>query len=91
MPFPYDVPDFHISHIDVETGKTYLNWDKVFQKDGDSSLICFHNTKSYWPMAYHPGKNSLYIPYHDQCLEMTANMGRPSGYGPRGGIRRPRL
>ena len=89
MPFPYDVPDFHISHIDVETGTTYLNWDKVFQKDGDSSLICFHNTKSYWPMAYHPGKNSLYIPYHDQCLEMTANMGRPSGYGPRGGVRRP--
>ena len=61
-PFPYDVPDFHISHIDVETGATYINWDKVFKKDGDRVVVCYHNTKGYWPMAYHPGQNSLYIP-----------------------------
>ena len=23
-------------------------------------------------MAYHPGKNSIYVPYHDQCSDMTA-------------------
>ena len=88
-PFPYDVPEFHISRIDVETGKTYINWDKVFKKDGERQVMCFHNTKSYWPMAYHPGKTSLYIPYHDQCLDMTANQRSESGYGPRTGILRP--
>ncbi|OFW23707.1 MAG: hypothetical protein A3H27_08485 [Acidobacteria bacterium RIFCSPLOWO2_02_FULL_59_13] len=88
-PFPYDVSEFHISHIDVETGTTYINWDKVFKKDGERHIICFHNTKAYWPMAYHPGKNSLYIPYHDQCLDMTADNKRASGYGPRSGILRP--
>ena len=89
MPFPYDGPEFNISHIDVETGKTYINWDVVFQKDGDRRLICSFNTKSYWPMAYHPGNNSLYVPYHDSCLDMTANMSRESGFGPRFGVPRP--
>ena len=71
-PFPFDVPEFHISHIDVETGRTYINWDKVLKREGDRQLVCFHDTKSYWPMAYHPGNNSLYIPYHDQCTDTTA-------------------
>ena len=88
-PFPYDVPDFHISHIDVETGATYINWDKVFKKDGDRVVVCYHNTKGYWPMAYHPGQNSLYIQYNDQCLDMTANEDSRSGFGPRNGILRP--
>ncbi|MDA2934374.1 PQQ-binding-like beta-propeller repeat protein [Acidobacteria bacterium AH-259-D05] len=88
-PFPYDVPEFNISHIDVETGKTYLNWDKVFKKDGDRVLVCFHNTKGYWPMAYHPGNNSLYIPYHDSCLDMQANTQNERGYGRRVGVPRP--
>ena len=89
MPFPYDVPEFNISHIDVETGTTHINWDLVFKKDGDRHVICPFNTKSYWPMAYHPGKNSLYVPYHDSCLDMTANMGSAAGFGPRFGIPRP--
>jgi alcohol dehydrogenase (cytochrome c) len=88
-PFPYDVPDFHISRIDVETGKTYINWDKVFKKDGDQSLICFFNTRSYWPTAYHPGTNSLYVPYIDACLEMQADASRESGFGRRSGLLRP--
>ena len=88
-PFPYDVPDFHISRIDVETGKTYINWDKVFKKDGDRSLICFFNTKSYWPTAYHPGTNSVYIPYIDSCLDMQADVSSESGYGRRAGLLRP--
>jgi alcohol dehydrogenase (cytochrome c) len=88
-PFPYDVPDFHISRIDVETGKTYINWDKVFKKDGDRSLVCFFNTKSYWPTAYHPGTNSVYIPYIDSCLDMQADVSSESGYGRRAGLLRP--
>ena len=54
MPFPVDVPEFNISNIDVETGRTEINWDNVLKKDGDTVLSCFHNTRSYWPMAYHP-------------------------------------
>ena len=89
MPFPYDVPDFHISRIDVETGTTYINWDKVFKKDGDRSLICFFNTRSYWPTAYSPQTNSLYVPYIDSCLNMTADTSNPSGYRDRRGGLRP--
>ena len=40
-------------------------------------------------MAYHPGKNSLFIPYNDQCLDMTADNSKPGGFGPRDGILRP--
>ena len=87
-PFPFDVPEFHISHIDVETGTTYINWDRVLKKEGDRHIICFMNTKGYWPMAYHPGKNSLYIPFHDACLEMTARIETPNG-GQRKAILRP--
>jgi alcohol dehydrogenase (cytochrome c) len=72
-PFPYDVPEFVVSKIDVETGKTYINWDQVLKKDGDKKLVCFGNTRNYWPMAYHPGNNSLYISYHDECMEKTLN------------------
>ncbi|MBI2815533.1 MAG: PQQ-binding-like beta-propeller repeat protein [Acidobacteria bacterium] len=88
-PFPYDTPDFLISKVDVETGKTYINWDKVFKKNGDRSLLCSFNTKSYWPMAYHPGTNSIYVPYTDACLDMTANEKSPQGSGPRFGLPRP--
>ena len=89
MPFPYDVPEFHISRIDVETGKTYLNWDMVLKKDGDRRIVCFENTKSYWPMAYHPGQNSLFIPFHDSCLDVTANITTSNGHGPRIAVPRP--
>ncbi len=71
-PFPFDVPEFHVSHIDVETGRTHINWDSVVKFEGDRHLMCFQDTKSYWLMAYHPGQNSLYVPYHDQCSDMTA-------------------
>ena len=88
-PFPLDVPDFHISHIDVDTGRTHMNWDKVKKKDGDRVLVCFHNTRSFWSTAYHPGKNALYIPYHDACLDMTENYANPAGFGPRRQVMRP--
>ncbi len=89
LPFPHDSPYFTVSRVDVETGKTYINWDSVFKKDGERHIICAFNTKSYWPMAYHPGRNSLYVPYHDSCLDMTAKQDSESGYGPRFGIPRP--
>jgi alcohol dehydrogenase (cytochrome c) len=88
-PFPQDVPDFHLSGIDVDTGKTHINFDKVMKKDGDRILVCFHNTRSFWSTAYHPGKNSLYVPYHDSCLDMTANEKNPEGFGPRRAVMRP--
>jgi PQQ-dependent dehydrogenase (methanol/ethanol family) len=88
-PFPVDVPEFHLSGIDVETGRTHINWDKVKKKDGDRVLVCFHNTRSWWSTAYHPGNNSLYIPFHDACLDMTANQANPQGFGPRRAVIRP--
>ena len=88
-PFPYDTPDNNLSDIDVETGATQANWDRVFKQDGDHTLTCFHNARSLWNIAYHPGKNALYVPFHDQCLSMTANLAAPSGYGPRFGVIRP--
>ena len=89
MPFPVDVPDFNIGDIDVNTGKTTINFDKVFKKDGDKTLVCFHNTRSYWPLSYHPGTNSLFAPFHDYCLTMQAEVASPTGYGLREGIVRP--
>ena len=80
IPFPHDVPEFNISHIDVETGKTYINWEQVLKQDGERNIICYQNTKSYWPMAYHPGKNSLYIPYFDVCLERTGDLQTVNGH-----------
>jgi alcohol dehydrogenase (cytochrome c) len=89
MPFPLDVPEFHISRIDVETGRTHINWDRVMKKNGDRILVCFHNTRSWWSTAYHPGTNALYVPYHDACLDMTANNDNPEGWGPRRAVMRP--
>jgi alcohol dehydrogenase (cytochrome c) len=80
MPFPYDTPYFHVSHIDVESGKTYLNWDLVLKKDGETHTVCYNNTKSYWPMAYHPRRNALYIPYHDQCSERIGDSSNENGH-----------
>ena len=88
-PFPYDVPEFNISNIDVETGRVHINWDKIFKKDGDRSVVCFHNVRSFWSTAYHPGKKALYVPFNDNCLDMTANAKNPEGFGPRTGVLRP--
>jgi alcohol dehydrogenase (cytochrome c) len=88
-PFPVDTPDFHISNIDVETGATFINMDKVFKKDGDRVLVCSFNTRGYWTPAFHPAKNALYIPFHDSCLDMTANQENVLGTGRRVGIPRP--
>lgn len=44
-------------------------------------VICFWNTRGYYPTAYSPATNSLYVPYVDNCLDMTSA-------GPQGGERR---
>ena len=87
-PFPFDDPDFHIADIDVETGQTFISRDKILIRD-DQVLekICFANTKNYWPMAYHPGRNALYIPYHDACDKRTGALMTGNGHFMRGFIR----
>jgi alcohol dehydrogenase (cytochrome c) len=71
-PFPYDTPDFILSGIDVKTGKATINKDKIMTKPGDRHTVCFFNTRSYWPTAYSPVTNSLYVPFIDNCLDETA-------------------
>src|SRR6266568_2681928 len=88
-PFPYDDPNINMNHIDVKTGRTRVNPDKLFWKDGDKILGCYHNTRGLWSIAYHPGRNSLYVPFQDQCLTMTANGKAKAGWGPRAGVVRP--
>jgi alcohol dehydrogenase (cytochrome c) len=88
-PFPYDVSNVNMKAIDVETGRTHINDAIVFKKDGDRSIGCFQNTRSYWATSYDPKNNSLYVPFQDACLDMTADTSKPLGFSLRKGIRRP--
>ena len=88
-PFPYDDPNINMTVVDVKTGRTGVNPDKLFKKDGDTILGCYHNTRGLWQIAYHPGKNSVYVPFHDQCLSMQAVNSNQTGYGRRTGVLRP--
>ncbi len=88
-PFPYDNADLNMNEINPETGQTHVNVDKLFKKDGDKILGCFHNTRGLWSIAYHPKKNALYVPFQDQCLSMTSNEKAKNGWGPRVGVMRP--
>jgi alcohol dehydrogenase (cytochrome c) len=92
-PFPFDPPEFLISRIDVETGQTFINERVLVDAPGKRRTVCFWNTKSYWPMAYHPGLNSLFVPYTDNCLDMTAASpaaeGQPAVPERRVGVPRP--
>jgi alcohol dehydrogenase (cytochrome c) len=71
-PFPFDTPNFLISHIDGKTGRVHLNEQVLLENPGDRRVICYWNTRSYWATAYHPRLNSLYVPYVENCLDMTA-------------------
>ena len=88
MPFPHDTPNFILSDIDVETGATKINWDNVLTEPGANRTICYWNTRNYWPTAYHPGENAVYIPYYDYCLSMTRSS-PDGGREIRTGARRP--
>ena len=61
----------------------------MFKKDGDKILGCYHNTRGLWAISYHPQNNSLYVPFQDQCVSMTANAKSKTGWGPRAGVMRP--
>jgi alcohol dehydrogenase (cytochrome c) len=78
-PFPYDDPNFVISDLDVKTGRTSINWNNVFKQPGDHHVVCYWNTRSYWPTAYSPVTNSLYTSYIDNCRDLTTN--GPNGRG----------
>ena len=78
-PFPFDDPNFVISGLDVKTGRTSINWDNVFKQPGDHHIICYWNTRSYWPTAYSPATNSLYTSYIDNCRDLTT--AGPAGRG----------
>ncbi|HTW64630.1 MAG TPA: PQQ-binding-like beta-propeller repeat protein [Bryobacteraceae bacterium] len=78
-PFPFDDPRFVISDIDVKTGRTTINWDLVFKKPGEEHIVCYWNTRSYWPTAYDPETNSLYVSYIDNCRDLTLD--GPNGRG----------
>src|SRR5262244_2305213 len=88
-PFPYDDPNINMGDIDLKYGTTSVNPDKLFKKDGDKILGCYHNTRGLWSIAYNPKNNSLYVPFQDQCVSMTANLTAKAGWGPRGGVMRP--
>jgi PQQ-dependent dehydrogenase (methanol/ethanol family) len=88
-PFPYDDPNLNMNVVDLKTGRTSVNADKLFKRDGDKIVGCYHNTRGLWQIAYHPGKNSLYVPFHDQCLMMEAVHSSASGSGLRTGVIRP--
>jgi len=79
-PFPYDDPNFVMSDIDVKTGQTTLNWNIVFKQPGDHHITCYWNTRSYWPTAYHPANDSLFVSYTDNCRDLTV-----AGPGVKGG------
>jgi alcohol dehydrogenase (cytochrome c) len=78
-PFPFDDPNFVIANIDPKTGKASINWDIVFKKPGDHHVVCYWNTRSYWPTAYDPNNNSLYVSYIDNCRDLT--IAGPAGRG----------
>ena len=68
-PFPFDTPNFIISDIDVKTGIAKINEEVLVARPGERHTICSFNTRSWWPTAFHPGKNSLYVPYIDNCRQ----------------------
>lgn len=90
MPFPFDTPYFHIADIDVRTGATSISRDMVLSEAGQQhKVICYANTKGYFPMAYHPGENALYIPYHDTCFGRKEAFNTRDGHADRDTFIRP--
>jgi alcohol dehydrogenase (cytochrome c) len=70
-PFPFDTPSFLISKIDGD-GRVHLNENVMFKGESDRRVICFWNTRSYYPTSYHPGMNALFTGYVENCLDMTS-------------------
>ncbi|HVZ21767.1 MAG TPA: PQQ-binding-like beta-propeller repeat protein [Vicinamibacterales bacterium] len=87
-PFPFDHKNFLISNIDGKTGRVTINKDLIFTGPDQHKIICYWNTRSYWPTAYNPVHNALYVPYLENCLEMTS-VDPSKGRDKRGGIIAP--
>lgn len=80
-PFPVDSAEFWLDSIDPHTGRVRIKTELVFRVPGETKIICYWNTRSYWPTAYHPGTNSLYTSYIDACRELTyASADDPGGW-----------
>ncbi|MCC6201757.1 MAG: PQQ-binding-like beta-propeller repeat protein [Gammaproteobacteria bacterium] len=75
-PFPFATELMSLRDIEVATGRTIINRDLIATTGREPRTICFWNTRSYWPTAYHPGTNSLYTSYIDNCREITGEQGR---------------
>jgi alcohol dehydrogenase (cytochrome c) len=87
-PFPFDTPNWILSGIDPKTGVATINRELVLDAPGERSLVCYWNTRSFWPTAYSPRTNSLYVPYVNHCLDMARPDADGNG-GHRGGVLRP--
>ena len=61
-PFPFDTPNFLISNVDGKTGRVTINKDVTFTGPQDRKVICYWNTRSYWPTAYHPAPTRCSCP-----------------------------
>jgi hypothetical protein len=44
----------------------------LFKRARRAPRIRYWNTRSYWPTAYHPRLNALFVPWVDNCLDMTS-------------------
>ena len=77
-PFPFETPLMLLADIEVATGRTLINRDLITRAPGEARIVCYWNTRSYWPTAYSPVTNSLYTSYIDNCREMTGGTGRGS-------------
>jgi len=87
-PFPFDHPNFLISNIDPKTGRVSINKSLMFTGYDQHHVICYWNTRSYWPTAYSPQHNALYVPYLENCLDMTS-VDPKNGRDKRSGIMAP--
>lgn len=72
LPFPEDHENFLISDIDVNTGLVTINADLLLTEPGAHRIICYFNTRSYWPSSYDAQRNTMYVPFIRNCLNMTS-------------------
>ena len=72
--FPEDTENFLIEDINLTTGATTINRDLILDEPGAHRIICYFNTRSYWPGSYSPERNVMYVPYIKNCLNMTSAM-----------------
>jgi len=69
-----------VQGIDGTTGKVTVNPAAVFQKQGDSALICpnANGGKNWQAGTYSPVTNALYMPVQNTCAQVTAVAEKPS-------------